>query len=345
MSMAPALTCARRRVLALAGLALAALLPGGRARADDAVEIRIATLAPKGSSWAKEMEKGAHEIETRTQGRVKVKYFFSAQQGDEHDVIRKMKLGQLDGAALTAIGLGIIDGNLRVNDLPMLYDNEAQVDYVRDHMAADLDAVIRKDGYVWLGWGDVGWAFVYSNTPITSRADLKQVKMWVWTDDPSMRALWGRLGVNAVPLNLPDVYPQLQTGLIDGCYGSPLAAVAFQWFTKVKYATAMPVAYTIGALVVRAEVFDRLSPADQKVVREVGKTMGDALVKSARRDNDRARKVMEKAGVQFTPMPDAFVADLRTEGAGVWQDLVKQGVLRQDLLDVVMKYVAEAKKK
>jgi TRAP-type transport system periplasmic protein len=321
----------------LLAVLLLGLLPAGAARADGTtVDIRFATLAPKGSAWAKVMDKHAAAIEKRTAGRVKVKYFYSGQQGDERDVIRKMKLGQLDGAALTSIGLGMIDGNLRVADLPLLYDNEKMVDDVRAKLAGQLDGIFRKDGYVFLGWGDVGWAYFYTNVPIKTLDDLRKTKMWVWTDDPTMIALFKRLKVPAVQLNVPDVFPQLQTGLIDGCYGSPLVAVAFQWFSKVKYASTPPFAYTVGVVIVRAEVFDKLSAEDQAIVREEGKAMGDELVKSTRRDNERTRKVMEKGGIQFLPLPDAVVAEMRKEATGMWQDLVGK-LYNQESLDMVLK--------
>src|SRR5688572_8775463 len=115
---------------------LAFLLVGslGAARAAEVTEVKIATLAPKGSAWAKIMDKGAKDIETKTEGRVKVKYFFGGAQGDEREAVRKMKLGHLDGAALTAVGLGLIKGDVRVLELPFLFKNDKELDYVRNKM-------------------------------------------------------------------------------------------------------------------------------------------------------------------------------------------------------------------
>jgi TRAP-type C4-dicarboxylate transport system substrate-binding protein len=324
--------------------ATVAMLAAPVAASAQTAELKLATLAPKGSAWAKVLEKGGKDIEAATQGRVKVKYFFSGQQGDERDVVRKMTSGNLDGAALTAVGLGLIKGDVRVLELPFMFTNDKQLDFVRDALKADFEAQFDSAGYVLLAWGDVGWTHLYSNIEIKSRADLAKTKMWAWKDDPIARALFKGLGVNGVPLGVPDVLPQLQTGGIDACYGSPLAAVALQWYTKVKFATSVPVNYSIGALIVRKDVFLKLSAADQKAIRDITGAVGTELLKLVRKDNERAKKAMQKSGVTFVDVPAAMVTDLQAVGQKVWKELV--GTLyKQEFLDKVLKYRAEAQKK
>jgi TRAP-type C4-dicarboxylate transport system substrate-binding protein len=327
-----------------AALALLAAPVAAEAQAPAVSEFKVATLAPKGSAWAKILEKGGKDIEAKTEGRVKVKYFFSGQQGDERDVVRKMTSGNLDGGVLTAVGLGLIKGDVRVLELPFMFSNEKQLDYVRNALKADFEAQFDSANYVLLAWGDVGWTHLYTNAPINTRADLAKSKMWAWKDDPIVRALFKGLGVNGVPLGVPDVLPQLQTGGIDACYGSPLAAVALQWYTKVKYATNVPVNYAIGAMLVRKDVFLKLSATDQKIVRDVTAAMGDELLKLVRKDNERAKKAMQKSGVQFVDVPAALVSELQGVGQKVWTELV--GTLyKKEFLDKVLKSRAEAQKK
>jgi TRAP-type transport system periplasmic protein len=167
--------------------------------------------------------------------------------------------------------------------------------------------------------------------------------MWAWTDDPIVRTLFKRLGVNGVPLGVPDVLTSLQTGTIDACYGSPLAAVALQWYTKVKYATDTPINYAIGALVVRKEVFEKLSAADQKALRESGAEMGQKLMATVRRDNERAAKAMQRSGVKFVSAPAALISELEKEGIGVWADLSGGKLYSTELLEKVKRHVAEAR--
>src|SRR5215813_6297471 len=246
----------------LLGVLVATLV--AQAASADPIEVKIASLAPDGSAWAKIMQEGGRKMADRTSGRVTVKFFFSGSQGDERDVVRKMKLGQIDGAALTAVGLGLIKGDVRILELPFLFHNDKELDYVRTKMAPDFEKQFDDAGYVLLSWGDVGWVHLYTNIPINSVADLNKTKMWAWTDDPIVRAFFKKLGVNGVPLGVPDVLPSQQTGTIDACYGSPLAALVLQWYTKVKYSTEVAISYSIGALVMRKEVFSRRSPEDQK---------------------------------------------------------------------------------
>ena len=328
----------RKFLLALS--ALAAVAPAAWA---DPVEIKISTLAPPGSAWAKIMEEGGRKIAEKTANRVTVKYYFGT-QGDERDSVRKMRLGQIDGAALTAVGLGLIKGDVRILELPFLFKNDKELDYVRTKMAPDFEKQFDDAGYVLLAWGDVGWVHLYSNIPINSVADLNKTKMCAWTDDPIVRAFFKKLGVNGVPLGVPDVLPSLQTGTIDACYASPLVAIAFQWYTKVKFATETTISYSIGALILRKEIFTKLSPEDQKAVREVGVEVGQSLMKIVRRDNERAAKAMTKSGVTFVPTPPQMVTELENTSHEVWSELGGGTIYPTELLEKIKKYVAEARK-
>ena len=310
----------------------------------EAVEVKIASLAPEGSAWAKILAEGGKKIGERTAGRVTIKYFFSGSQGDERDVVRKMKLGQIDGSALTAVGLGLIKGDVRVLELPFLIKNNQELDYVRDKMAPDFEKQFADAGYVLIAWGDVGWTHYYSNREIKSKDDLKAVKMWAWTDDPIVRAFFKRMDINGVPLGVPDVLPALQTDTINACYGSPLAAVALQWYTKVKFATTQTITYSIGALIVRKEKFAEISPEDQKIMKEEGLALGQKLMATVRRDNERAANAMKKSGVTFVPTPPELSAELEKAGQGVWEDLSGGKLYSDELLAKVKRHLADIRK-
>jgi TRAP-type C4-dicarboxylate transport system substrate-binding protein len=254
-----------------------------------------------------------------------------------------MKLGSLDGAAVTAVGLGLIKGDVRILELPFLFKNDKELDHVRGKMQPDFEKQFEEAGYVLLAWGDVGWVHLYTNAPVSSRSDLAQAKMWAWTDDPIVRALFKRLGVNGVPLGVPDVLPSLQTGLINACYGPPLAAVALQWYTKVKFATSTAISYSVGALVVRKEIWNKLKPEDQQLVREASTVMGGELQKTIRKDNERAKKAMESNGIKFVASPAAMVADFEKQGQAVWSEMVGK-MYKQEQLDKLKRYLAEVRK-
>ena len=328
----------------LIGLAAAAAVAFGAAGAAQADEWRIATLAPDGSAWMKILGRGSEELRKATGGRLGLKYYAGGVQGDEKDVVAKMQLGQLDGGALTTIGLSMVDESIRVLELPMLFKSIEEMDYVRDKMWPMFQARFAKKGYQLSEPGDVGFLFFYSAEPIKSVADLARAKVWLWGEDKIVGAMFRKLGVNGVPLGVPDVLPALNTGRINACYASPLAAVALQWYTKARYSTSLPMAYAIGATVVRKSAWDKLSPEDRKVADKIFKISAQKLVKAVRKDNDRAFKAITRAGIKVIETPPAFAAELEKRSHEVWQDLAGKVYSKEDLA-LVLKHRDEFRAK
>lgn len=296
-------------------VALVGFLAGGTARAQ--TQLKIATLAPEGSSWMVAFHEWAKNVEEHTSGKIKVKFFAGGTAGDERDAVRKMRLGQLNGAAVTAIGLGLINSEVRVLELPMLIDNYGELDFVRNKLDADIRKKFEEKGYVLLAWGDVGPVHIFSNVAIKGKADLAQTKMWAWVDDALVRELFHQLGVNGVPLGVPDVLPSLQTGLINACYGSPLSTLALQWYTKVKYMTSMHITQAIGATVITKKEFDKLTPDLQKTLIADSKEFEVKVLKTLRTDNEKALTSMKQAGLQVVESPPEMVKQFTTEATAI----------------------------
>jgi TRAP-type C4-dicarboxylate transport system substrate-binding protein len=164
---------------------------------------------------------------------------------------------------------------------------------------------------------------------------MKQAKVWVWTDDPLTRAMQKRLGINGIPLALPAVLSALQTGAIDTCAASPLAAIALQWYTKIKYASDTPVSYAIGGFIIRKDVFGMLSAADQKAFLDGARANSRVIIDGIRKDNERAKIAMKKNGVQFLPVPADVQKTFVEAAQAVWKDLVGTQY-DQALLDQVL---------
>ena len=292
-----------KRFLALTLLALAPLA----AHADNQI-IKIATLAPEGTTWMKEFHEWGTAIEKRTNGAVKVKFYPGGVQGDERDCVRKMKLGQITGAAVTGIGLGLIQPEVRIFDLPFLFKNVDELDYVRNTLDAELHKKFEDKGYILLAWGDVGPVHVFSNQPLSSDADVRKAKLWQWGDDPMIGELFKSLGLNGVKLGVPDVLPSLQTGMIDACYGSPYSTLALQWYSKVKFITSMVIGQATGATVITKAAWDHMAPDQQTIVLEESKKMEARVLKHLRDDNVAALKKMQSLGLTVVPTPPAVQA-------------------------------------
>ncbi|HZS38807.1 MAG TPA: TRAP transporter substrate-binding protein DctP [Polyangia bacterium] len=303
----------KRILAALFVLTLAA----GAARADETFVFKIATLAPEGSSWMNLFHTWGKAVEEHSAGKIKVKFYPGGVAGDERDAVRKMRLGQINGAAVTAIGLGLIQSEIRVLELPLMIRDYAELDYIRNKFSDEIRKKFEEKGYVLLAWGDVGPVHIFSNIEIKSKADLKQTKLWAWVDDPLVRALFQQLGANGVPLGVPDVLPSLQTGLINACYGSPLSTLALQWYTKVKYMTRLHISQAIGATVVTKKDFDRLTPDLQKVLLTDSHELEVKVLKQIREDNEKALVSMKQAGLTVVESPKDMVDDFTAQAQAI----------------------------
>ena len=332
-------------LVTLSVLAPLAVAPAARA---DNVELRIATLAPDNSSWTDTLDKAADEIKDKTGGRVTLKYFKGGQQGDERDYIKKIKAGGLDGAAVTAIGLSMIDESIRVLELPMMFETVDEVDYVADKMWPYFAKKFEKKGFKLQDRGEVGWIYFLSKDKVQSLADLKGMKLWVWGDDTLVSHSFKKLGLNGVPLGVPEVDPALTSGKINACYSSPYAAVALQWYTKVKFMTSMPMAFAIGATVVSNDAYKKLSADDVKKIEEISKANAKKLRKVIRKANEDAKGTMAKKGVTVVPTPAAMVDDFTKQAQEIWKELIDKTGQRgytQEELDMVIKYRDEYRAK
>src|ERR1043165_8977310 len=276
-------------LLGLCAAATLAIAPA--ARAD---ELRIATLAPSGSPWMEVLDKAANEIKDKTGGRVGLKYFEGGQQGDERDFVRKIKLGQLDGAAVTAVGLSMIDESIRVLELPTLFQTVEELDYVADKLWPYFQKKFEKKGFRLQDRGEVGWIYFLSKGKVEKLACLRYQKLWIWGDDQLVGSMFKKLGLNGVPLGVPEVDGNLTSGKIDACYGSPLAAVALQWYSKVKYMTSTPSSFAIGATVVSLESLKKLSADDAKAVEDISRANAKKLRRVIRKANEDAKGTMSR---------------------------------------------------
>ncbi|MEK6710918.1 MAG: TRAP transporter substrate-binding protein DctP [Nitrospinota bacterium] len=301
----------RRFLLVAAALLFLLWAPPARA----ATEIKFASLAPEGTTWMEVMRALDQDVRQATGGAVRFRIYPGGVSGNEKDVVRKLRVGQLHAAGFTGVGLGEILPAVRLLELPFLFRDYAEVDKVHRELAPWFEKAFGEKGYVLLGWSEVGFAHFFSQAPVRSRAGLLRQKVWMWEGDPLARAYFEALGVQPIPLNVTDVLTSLQTGLIDTVYASPLGAVALQWFTKVRYMSPVPMVNVTGAIVVRKDVFQRLSPAHQRVLLEKTRARMEELQRLTRAENERAVEAMRKRGLELAPEPSpAEMEELRRIG-------------------------------
>ncbi len=269
------------------------------------VQLKIATLAPEGSTWMNAAHQAAEEIADRTSGRVKFRFYPGGTMGSDLAVLRKIRIGQLQGGAVLAGSLSAVEPNAELYNLPLLFRTYGEVDAVRKDFDRQLIDMIEAKGFVVFGFVETGFVYLMSSEPNRTFDDLAGRKIWMPEGDSISKAIADASGLSPVPLSVADVMTGLQTGLVDTVAAPPVAAIALQWFTRAKYITDLPVTYIYGVMVVNAKSFAKISPEDQAVVREVMGLAMTTLDAQARSDNAEAKLALEKQGVQIVePTPE-----------------------------------------
>lgn len=322
------------------------LLCAFTARADEPYVLKFATLAPAGSTWMNLIAEWAGKVEKESQGRIKFKFYPGGVSGDEPDMIRKIRFGQIHGAAMTGHGIGSLYSPARVLEIPFLFRNYEEVDYVRAQMMPEIRAGFRKNDYELLGWMEVGFVRFFSRTPIHSMDDLKKRRIWQWQGDPLSAAFFSASNIAPVPLPITEVFTSLSTGLIDTVIAPPLGAIALQWFTKTPYMTEVPMADGIGGLVVSSKFFNRLPKDLQELLLRTGNEASEKLLVETRKDNEKSLGVLKQNGVTFTlawkDIKEADVFSIRDRAA---TDLAKSGYIPAEVYDRARKALAEYREK
>jgi TRAP-type transport system periplasmic protein len=301
--------------------------------------IKFATIAPENSTWTNVMREYDAAVRKESGGRLGFKIYAGGVQGEDKDVLPKIRIGQLQSAGLTGFGLGKITPKLRILDAPFLFDNYDEVDYLYNQLDGELDQALSDNGFINLGWAEVGFVYVFTNTPVRSPADMKGVKMWMWEGDPIAEATFKAFDIQPIPLSVIDVLTSLQTGLINGAYTSPLACIVLQWNTRVKYMMNIPLADASGAVVLSKKMFDKIPPDLQEILVRNGKKYMRELTLKSRKENAEAIETLKKNGVQVIEAnsPQAM-KDYQEAGKRARQSLVGQ-LYDQAFLDRVEKTI------
>ena len=260
-------------------------------------QLRLATLAPRGSGLGKAFEELRKELREKTNGQVELKMYYGGVAGDEETVVRKMRVGQMDGALLTSTGLGALVPQVLVLQAPGLITSYPALDDVRKELASEFDTMFAKAGYKLVSWGDSGQIRIFSKHKIQHPDDLRGVRPWVWRGSPTMRAFIDAAGANGVTMGLPEVFSALQTGMVDTVPASALAAVSLQWYTRLKYISKRNSGIIVGATIMRKDKFEALTEDQQKVLADTGIRAHKALNRSVRRDDDKSYAAVLKRGV------------------------------------------------
>lgn len=299
-----------------------------------AEQIKLAVLVPEGTTWGQNLKKFSKEVEAATNGEVNIKVYYGGVAGDEPDVLRKVRIGQFHGGIFTGKILGDIYGDLRAMEIPFsFYGDQKKASKTLTKLTPYFNAGIKAKGFVNLGFYEVGQVYVVSTKKIANLEELKGVKIWSWEGDPLVESMLSSLKLVSVPLALPDVLSSLSTGIINAAYAPPLAILALQWHTKIKYLVDFPTAFSIGALLVSDKVWSKIKPDQQQKILAISQKYVKESNDKSIIENEEARQQMKKSGIEFVSFPkDDYkkAAGVRSEVIGKLKDKYISSKILQD---------------
>lgn len=320
----PLLTC----------LLLAFSVPAG------AQAIKIATLAPEGSAWMRELRTAADEVNQGSEGRVQVRFYPGGVMGNDAVVLRKMRLGQLQGGVLTSSELSQIYPDAPVYSLPFLFEDWDDVQRARAAVDPLLAKGFEARGLRMLGVSGVGFAYLMGDRPLRSQADVAGIKLWVPQNDVVAIRTFEAAGVSPIPLPIGDVFTSLQTGMVDTVANTPSGAIALQWHGKLRHITDLPLTFVMGYLVLDEKAWKRLSPADQQLMAKAFGNAAKRMDATVTRDNQAALEALKGQGLQVNDLAPEEAARWRAAGAKVITDMEARGELSAEVMTALRRALA-----
>ena len=291
--------------------------------------VKMATLAPEGTDWHGLLVDLGQQWKEATDGEVRLRIYPGGVVGDERDMIRKMRIGQIHGAAITNEGMTEINPFFTAFFMPMLYQTYEEVDFVRSRLSHELLSVTEKNGFKILTMVDVGWVYWFSSEPVYTPEDLKKSKIFTWAGDYKSSQLYEKHGYQSVPLAITDVLSGLQTGLINTLGFNPMYTLSQQLFGIADNMLDMKWGNLTAAIVIDNRTWNRIKPEHQSMMLDIAQNIGNGFQNKNRHETNKAIDVMKEYGLAVnTPTPDQVKK---------WEDLIERMYpdLRGSLLDEV----------
>jgi TRAP-type C4-dicarboxylate transport system substrate-binding protein len=270
---------------------------------------------PENSSWYLVLKEVASKWSALSNGRVLVQLYPSGRRGDDPDVVRDMRLGALQGAILTSVGVAEIDRSVYAVSIPMAYDDYDEVYYVLDKMRSKLEAKLEAQGFIVLNWADGGWVHFFSTQRVATPDDLKKLKLFSWAADAKTTDIWKDLGFNPIPAPSTDLMAGLKRGTFEAFGMPPQIAMISRYYESAKFMTDMKWGLLLGATVIKKDTWEKI-PADLRpALLQAAREAGEKLQTEIRKSGDRDVQAMAKVGLTVVPV------DARTKDA--WRKLAE----------------------
>lgn len=325
----------RRAAVSIVAL-LVCVASAGPAEAQP-ILIKMATLVPEGSSWHLLLKEMAEKWKTASGGKVTLRLYPGGVAGDDPDVVRKMRLGTLNAGLLTAVGMAEIDKSVYALGVPMMYASYDEVYAVLEKMRPRLEASMETKGFVVLNWADGGWVHFFTQKPVATPDDLKQLKLFSWAADAESVDIMKSAGFNPVPLPATELATALQTGLVTALGTPPQVAVISQYFTSARNMTNLKWQLLLGATVVKKDIWERVPAEVRPALALAAREAGARLREEMRQGGDRDVEAMRKRGLNVVAVDDKARA-LWLKAAEGFYAKIRGPIIPADAFDEAMRY-------
>lgn len=317
------------------------LATAAAAHAEEAVRIRLGTLAPRGTSWHRNLIEMGEKWRRAERPGASFTVYTDGSQGGEADMVRRMRVGQLNAAMLTVVGLSEIEGSVAVlQKMPMVFRSWDELDYVRERLRPTLEKQFLEKGFVVLGWGDAGWVRFFSKGPGLHPADYRRMKVFAWAGDTPQADIMKMIGYRPVVLEISDILPGLQTGMIDMVPCTPFWALTLQLYPHATHMLELDWAPLVGAIVVTRKLWDSMTPAGREALRLAADVAGVEMRALSRREQEESISAMRRRGLQVQRVDPEVEAEWRRMAEELYP-LVRGGMVPADLFDKVQSLLRE----
>jgi TRAP-type C4-dicarboxylate transport system substrate-binding protein len=306
--------------------------------------IKLGSLAPEGSPWDKALRRIAADWNTVSNGRLKVRVFAGGIAGDEPDMVRKIRINQLQAAAITGVGLGSIVEDIYAVQLPLLIRTTEEMEYVMAEMEPTLNKMLQEKGFKMVAWFLAGWAHLFSKTPAVTPGEVKRLKLQVDYSAPTIIQAWKELGFRMVPVASTEVLTALQSDMLEAFLLTPLTAAAVQWFGLAKNMMDLPIAPMIGGIIISERVWNSIPDDLKPELLSIVEQHLDALSRETTDLEEKAVAIMLENGLQIhqvSPQAEAEWERVMSEGL----DLITGKVVSAEMVGEVKRHLAEYRRR
>ena len=304
------------------------------------IRIRLGTLAPQGSSYHRILQEMGEKWKTATNGQVQLT-IYAGTMGSELELVRRMRAGQLQAAAITTQGISSIDpGVAALQSMPMMFRTRDELDYVKDKLEPTLAKRLDAKGFKALFWADAGWVRFFTRQRVDRPDQFKHLRIFVTAGETEQFDLMKSAGYSPVALEWAAAHTALQTKMIDAVPSIPYFALATQVYTIANYMIDVNWAPVVGALVINKKTWDAMSPATQSTLMTIAKESGVQFQAQGRKESDEAAAAMQKRGLTVVPVPPALLAQWQTSTEQLYPR-IRGGLVPTDMFDEVVRLLKE----